>query len=116
VIAHIVLFEPKSAIPAPSKKEFLEEIRSVTRNIPHIKQARIGKTISFGVTPENKMGQKAYQYAAVFEFETLEDFEAYLVHPSHDRLRSIFWDLCEASLITDVELFDPSASQADNLV
>ena len=116
MIAHVVLFEPKASIPAAGRKEFLEEIRSVARNIPTIVQARIGTTISIGLMPETNRGQKTYRYAAIFEFATRGDLAAYFIHPVHDRLRAIFWDLCQATLIADVELFDPSSSVADNLV
>jgi hypothetical protein len=116
VIAHIVLFEPKPGVPLADRKEFLDEIRSVARTIPAIVQVRIGSTISIGVMPEDNIGRKTYQYAAIFEFVTRDDLAAYLTHPVHDRLRSIFWDLCQATLIADVELFDPASSQLDSLV
>jgi Stress responsive A/B Barrel Domain len=119
LIAHVVLFEPKQNVPAESRKAFLDEIRSVARTIPTIVQARIGSTISVGVMPEEIIGQKtykAYTYAAIFEFTTREDLEGYLTHSVHDKLRSIFWDLCQATLIADVELFDPVSIGADGLV
>jgi hypothetical protein len=116
VIAHVVLFEPKGSVSAAARKEFLDGIRSATRNIPAIVQARIGSTISLGVMPEKHLGHQTYTYAAIFEFATREDLAAYFVHPAHDELRSIFWDLCQSTLMADVELFDPASSEADRLV
>jgi hypothetical protein len=62
------------------------------------------------------MGHKTYEYSAIFEFATPSDLNTYLAHPGHDRLRSIFWEFCQATLIADMDLVDPSSATADNLV
>ena len=115
MIAHVVLFEPKSSTPTAERRQLLAEIRSVARNIPCIALARIGRTVYLGLMPEI-IGRPTYQYAAIFEFATREDLATYLAHPVHDKLRTLFWDLCQATLIADVELVDPSSSDADSLV
>lgn len=116
MIAHVVFFEPRNNLSVSDKEQFLIEIRSSAKNIPSVARARIGKTVSFGVMPKQELGQTEYQYAAIFEFATQEDLQGYLVHPIHDRMRSVFWNLCQATLIADVEIFDALSAEADDLV
>ena len=116
MIAHVVLFEPKSTVSAGAKRDFLDEIRSVARNIPSIGRALIGRTTSLAIVPANSIGQQTYEYSAIFEFVTEGDLQAYLTHPSHDRLRALFWEYCQATLIADMDLDDPSSAQLDKLV
>ena len=62
------------------------------------------------------MGQKTYQYAAIFEFATREDLAAYFSPiRSTTTSRHFLGPFREATLIADVELFDPSSSDADKL-
>jgi hypothetical protein len=106
VIAHIVLFEPKPDISADQRAAFLGALREAVSGIAEVESARIGRPVTFGVMPEINGSQTTYTYAAVLEFADQPALQRYLQHPKHDGLRRIFWESCQSTLITDVELSD----------
>jgi hypothetical protein len=116
MIAHIVLFEPKASVTADERQAFLGSIRTAALEIPDIRQARIGKTLSLGVMTENRLVGQQYSYAAIFEFDDAAGLKSYLDHPVHDSVRALFWKLCESTMIADVELIDPVDEKAVELV
>lgn len=113
MIAHIVLFEPKSGTSSAQRRDFLDSITRAAREIPDVLLAKIGTTLSIGIIPEKYIGAKTYSYAAVFEFADQDGLQRYLRHPVHHDLRRRFWDLCLATLIVDVEMTDADAFQID---
>ena len=45
-----------------------------------------------------------YEYAAILEFDTLEDLKAYLAHGAHDALGALFFEAFEVALMYDYEM------------
>jgi hypothetical protein len=116
MIAHIVLFEPKRSKSEADRREFLKSIRSTARAIESVRSARVGKIFELGVMPNNEVGSTTYSFGAILEFGTKEDLRAYVADPRHDELRRLFWDMCEGTLIADVDLVDVQSPTADSLV
>ena len=50
------------------------------------------------------------------EFSSRDDLANYLSHEAHDELRKVFWELCQATMIADVEMWDPTSQEAYKLV
>src|SRR5262249_5806675 len=98
------------------RRQFLAILRTAVDQIPEVKRARIGKTISLVQVPENNIGRKAYSFAAVFDFETASDLQRYLEHAGHQPVREAFWRNCSATLIADVEIGDVQSDSAELLV
>ena len=116
MIAHLVLFEPKSSSSTEEREAFLRELRRVIGTINEVQHANIGTIFSLGVMPENLIGGSTYSYASVIEFSDKAGLERYLKHPVHDELRRLFWTMCERTVVADAELFDARSGDADNLV
>jgi hypothetical protein len=116
VIAHIVLFEPKSDCSLEVRASLVEALSQACAEIPGISKAIVGRRISLGVGYETKIGVSTYSYAAVLEFEDRQKLTAYLAHPIHTRLGQLFWDVCESTLITDVEMHDARAKDLITLI
>ena len=116
MIAHIVLFEPKSELSTDQRRQFLQSLRAAVSAIADVQQVRIGRTFSVGLMPQNNVGVSTYSFAAVLDFADRDALERYLQHPSHEELRRLFWESCHATVIADAEMFLPSSSEADLLV
>jgi hypothetical protein len=41
---------------------------------------------------------------------------AYLAHPLHERLGQLFWNVCESTMIVDVEMHDARAKDLITLI
>lgn len=71
----------------------------------------VGKTRGgFGDAPAD------YPFAAVIEFDDAVGLKAYLAHPAHGALRTLFWQSCEATVIIDVETVDARTGPLDDLI
>lgn len=103
--AHVVLFEPKSTTTAADRDAFLEVMRVAFAEIDTVKRSFVGLKQKVGVSYEAKVGETAYSYVSVVEFENTDDLRSYLEHPLHDKLGHLFWEYCERTLILDVDCF-----------
>ena len=116
MIAHMVFFQPKQGTSVAERRSFVDALRSVAREIAVIRRVRVGNTLSIGQMPIDILGQKTFDYAAILEFDDQAGLKEYLDHPVHDKLRGLFWTLCDATLIADVDMADPLSEDADKLV
>jgi Stress responsive A/B Barrel Domain len=106
MIAHIVLFNPKRGLSADDIRLFACSIQAASANIQSVQRAMIGPSRQVGATYEDILGHKSYRFAAVMEFASIQGLKDYLVHPLHVDLGRMFWDFCESTVISDVELTD----------
>ena len=115
MIAHIVFFQPKTSVSAEQRRAFIDAIRHAVREIPEIQRALIGRTLSFGLMPE-QLGHNTYDYAAIFEFSSPGDLKRYLDHPAHANVGRLFWQLGALTLVADVTLEDPENLNIESLL
>lgn len=63
------------------------------------------------------MGDMTYEYAAILEFNDIAGLKAYLGDPRHHQLGRVFWEFCERTIVSEVQLVDPTdTGAADKLV
>jgi len=105
MIAHVVLFEPKSTTTVEERDAFLDLMRVATSEIDTVRRSFVGLRQAVGVSYESKMGDKTYSYASVVEFEDLDGLKVYLEHPLHVKVGQLFWQHCERTMIVDVDCF-----------
>jgi len=103
--AHVVLFEPKSSTTAADRDTFIDVMRTTFEQIETVRRSFVGLRQKLGVSYEDKIGDKAYSYAAVVEFDNLEGLRTYLDHPLHAKLGHLFWHYCDRTMILDVDCF-----------
>jgi Stress responsive A/B Barrel Domain len=115
VIAHIVLFEPKSETTHDQRRSFARILQSCSREIPSIKRASVGRANRINQTYLNDFGSETYRfdYAAVIEFDDQAGLELYLNHQLHKEMAAQFWQLCERTVIVDIEMSD---ARSDDIV
>jgi hypothetical protein len=120
VIAHIVLFEPKPDLTDEDRQAIVDGLRHVARDVPAVRRLRFGRRVKHGVQGYEQMMRDAYSFAAIIEFDTVDDLRAYLGHPAHARVgrhfaesgvRALAYDfgLADAIDATEEELFDNPA-------
>jgi hypothetical protein len=113
MIAHIVLFTPKTALTPTERLAFAQAVLDVTGSVSSIKRASVGRRIEVDPGYARSFGDVTYEYAAVLEFADREALLAYLQDPKHQELGRLFWDSCERSIVTEVEFVsgsDPSSA------
>ncbi len=109
MIAHVVLFKPRSDLPAEERDALIGSFERALREIPFITRARVGARVTHG-RPYEALMRVDYQYAAVLEFDGLPSLKAYLEHPAHAELAARFFTAFEQALMYDFELTEhPSA-------
>ena len=76
--------------------------------IPSIRRAHIGRRVTHG-RPYEQLMTVDYEYAAIFEFDTVADLTAYLAHGAHDALGTLFFEAFEVALIYGYEMHSGAA-------
>jgi hypothetical protein len=103
VIAHLVLFRPRSDLPEITRRALADALTTAVRDIPSVRRARVGRRLTHG-RPYEALMRVHYEYAAVLEFDDLEGLRAYLAHPAHDALAARFFEAFDEALMYDYEL------------
>ena len=105
MIAHVVLFKPKSGLDAGTRQRLADAFQLALREIPSIRRAHLGRRVTHG-RPYEQLMTVDYEYAAILEFETLADLTAYLEHDAHGALGALFFEAFEFALMYDYDLRD----------
>jgi hypothetical protein len=99
MIAHVVLFRPKSSLSAEDRQTFVEALEHALTNIPLIKRATIGRRVTLGRLYDQQAAD--FPFAAILEFDSEADLRAYLDHPAHQALGQQFYLKADAALVFD---------------
>lgn len=105
MIAHVVLFEPKAGTTVSDRDAFIDLLRVTFAEVDAVRRSFIGLRQKIGVPYEATIGDTAYSYASVVEFEDLDGLRSYLDHPLHVKVGQLFWQHCERTMIVDVDCF-----------
>lgn len=103
MIAHVVLFRPRSSLSAGERHALVEAWSTALAAIPSIRRARVGRRIRIGRSYEN-LPSADLPYAAVLEFDDVEGLRAYLDHPAHGPVATQLFAAIEETLIYDFEM------------
>jgi len=100
-----VLFRPKSGLPEERRLAMMDALTAAAKEIPAVRRFHIGTRIKHGPQYEQLM-REDYPYAAVIEVDDLAGLQAYLMHPKHEALGGLFYEMLEAGLVYDYEMKD----------
>lgn len=103
MVAHVVLFKPRPGLDAAARQRLAAAFQQALSDIPSIRRARIGKRVTHG-RPYEQLMTVDYEYAAILEFDSLDDLKAYLTHGAHDALGALFFEAFEVALMYDYEM------------
>lgn len=101
-----MLFSPKGDLTQASKRSFAKSVVSACSSISSIRSARVGKRVAVDAGYERSFGDWTYEFAAILEFDTRSALVAYLRHPLHEKIGRLFWENCERTAISEVEVVD----------
>jgi hypothetical protein len=111
VIAHVILFRPKSDLSDADRAALFDSMRAAHRQIEGITRFAVGVRVKNGRPYEALT--RDFPYFALLEFETPEAFNAYLAHPLHDDLGARFYRTSEAAEAYDFAVGEmPGALEA----
>ena len=105
MVAHVVLFRPKTTLTSDERRAFVTALEHALTNIPLIKQARVGRRLTLG-RQYDEMNAFEFPFAAILEFASVDDLQAYLEHPAHEMLGAQFYLTSEAAMVYDFELLE----------
>lgn len=103
MIAHIVLFRPREDTTAESRRAFVSALEEACRRVPSVRRATIGRS-----RPEDN--GRDFPYTAVIEFDDEAGLRAYLAHPLHQPVATLFRQTCAATVIVNSETGDARES------
>ncbi len=111
MILHVVLFEPREGFTDADRDELLDAVTAATRSIPHIRRFQIGRRVTHGLPGYEQAMHEAYEYAAIVEFDSVDDLRSYLAHPAHAALGGHFARSSSRALAYDYEIVDLADSR-----
>lgn len=106
MIAHVVLFEPKPGLTEQERQDLIDGLRRAARDVAAVRRLRVGRRIRHGVPGYEQAMRDDYSFAAIIEFDTVEDLRAYLAHPAHAIVGRHFSESSVRALAYDYELGD----------
>ena len=107
MIAHVVLFRPKSALSDAEREALIASLTAAVEGIPSIKRAHIGKRILLNRPGYETQMAEHYEYSAILEFDSEFDLRAYLDHPAHVDLGRRLFTSAQSVLAYDFSCVGP---------
>jgi Stress responsive A/B Barrel Domain len=116
VISHIVLFRAKDGLTPQQRSSFALKIQEACRVIPNVRRALVGRCRNIDAGYSRSLGDNTYEFAAVLDFDSVDDLRSYLQHPLHRDLGRQFWQCCESTIVMDVEAVDAMMEEISGLL
>jgi hypothetical protein len=111
MLAHIVLFTPRSDLSAGDRQRLADALSEALASIPSIRRCRVGRRVKFGVGYEETI-EDHYEYVAILDFDDAAGLQAYLIAPAHEELSRQFYATVETNVAYDYELLEGAAGIA----
>ena len=105
MIAHVVLYHPRPGLSAADRSRFHAALATALREIPSIRRARVGSRVRHGAAYESVMPTD-FEFIAILEFDHVAGLQAYLAHPAHAELGTLFYTSNAAALAYDYDVPD----------
>lgn len=97
MITHLVFFKMKASSEegkeAANRHELVAKLRGLRDVIPQIIELEAGEDIS--------RSSASYDVGLLTRFASLEDLEAYRVHPAHVKVVEFIQETCDARAVVD---------------
>lgn len=111
MVLHVVLYRPKPHLERKAREALMQAVSTARDEIPQIRRFVVGKRLGDG--PKYLLGNfPDLPYAAIVEFTDREGLEAYLAHPGHQQLGTLFNSTVDAGLVYDYDAVDAAAIAA----
>ena len=106
MIAHIILFTPRSDLADSDRQRVLEGLQAAAVDIPSVRRLRVGRRVVHGRPGYEQAMRDNFEYAVIVEFDDVDGLTSYLSHPSHKAIGDHFTQSSSAALAYDYEMID----------
>ena len=96
MIRHIVFFKLKEGLPPEEGDRLIDALKGLKAKISFVRELEVGRDV----------GKKPNSYDIVLNtlFHTMDDVEAYAVHPDHVEVVKLVRETCQSSVKVDYPL------------
>jgi hypothetical protein len=105
MVWHLVLMKPRPDLSASERQELVSAFDHAVRNIPTVREVRIGRRAVHGAGYESAAPDSA-DFMISIGFDDLAALQSYLRHPAHEELAARFYRALSSALIYDFEVVD----------
>jgi len=102
MVSHLVLMKPRPDLSPADREGFIGAFERALRQIPTVRDVRIGKRITHGAGYESSAPD--LDYLASIDFDDLDGLQTYLRHPAHADLGARFGRALSGALVYDFEV------------
>ena len=102
MVSHVVLMTPRPNLAAADRRALIDAFDRAIREIPTVKDVRIGRRVTHGAGYEQSAPEMSY--LAVIDFDDLAGLQTYLRHPAHLDLGARFGQSLSTALVYDFEV------------
>ena len=103
MVWHLVLMKPRPDLSADDSRELIDAFDRACREIPTVREVRVGRRVTFGAGYEAGVPDSA-DYVVAIAFDDLAGLQAYLRHPAHEGLGARFNQSLSSALVYDFEM------------
>ena len=103
MVTHLVLMKPRTDLSATDRQALVGAFEHAIREIPAVRNVRIGQRIVHGAGYE-AAAPDAADFLVVLDFDDLAGLQAYLRHPAHAELGARFSQSLSSALVYDYEV------------
>jgi hypothetical protein len=103
MVSHVVLMKPRPHLSQVDRRALLDAFEHAVREIPGVRDVRIGSRIVHGAGYEQTVPDSA-DYLIAIGFDDLTGLQAYLRHPLHETLGARFNQSLASALVYDFDM------------
>ena len=103
MVWHLVLMKPRADLSTGDRQALLDAFDRAIREIPTVRDVRVGRRILHGAPYETGAGDSA-DFMVSIAFDDLESLRVYLRHPAHEELGTLFYQSLSSGLAYDFEV------------
>jgi hypothetical protein len=103
MVWHLVLMKPRPDLPAVERRALLDAFDRACREIPTVRNVRIGRRVTHHAGYEATAPDSA-DYVALLAFDDLAGLQTYLQHPAHAPLGALFNQALSSAFVYDFEV------------
>ena len=102
MVWHVVLMKPRRDLTAADRRGLLEAFDRAVREIPTVREVRIGRRTMHGAAYV-KTAPDSAEFLVSIGFDDLPALQAYLDHPAHEALAAAFYGSLASATVYDFE-------------
>ena len=101
MVSHLVLLKPRPDLTAAGREALIAAFERALREIPMIREVRIGRRMTHGAGYEAQAPDLTY--LVLLDFDDAAGLAGYLKHPAHAALGDRFGDSLAGAIVYDFE-------------